>query len=271
MENIYATDFIYDGRRLSEFGFIVCSFDQSGGAKTAEKGSEVTFQLQPIGLGQRYAVTGTKYDNRLSTSFEICKDPEKFEGLDMNIKNEEFRELSRWLNRRRFLWFHAFDVCEPDVILPWFRAAFTLKRILVGGSTVGIQLDMQTDSPFGYGEEIEESFSFTAENMTNIIVDKNEEVGTTWPEAVIICNESGELKLTNEMTGCIFRVRNCTTGEIVTQYGDTKIIESRKKIRNLLLLPGSEDYVAGASNVHGGWKYTIGDDGSITMSASGGA
>ena len=265
VETIYAIDFEYDGRRLSEFDFIICSFDENGGARTAEKGTEVTFSTAPIGLGQRHAVTGTRFDTRLSTSFQICKDPEKYNEAEMYITNEEFRELSRWLNRRKFLWFHACDDCEPEIQYPWFRATFSLKRINTGPMTVGIQLDMQTDAPWGYGEEIEEHFVFTPDNMVNIIEDKNEEVGTIWPDMIITCNDDGDLTLTNELTGCVFRIRNCTKNEVVTQYGDIRIIESKKRITNLLKLPGSDDYVAGKDTAKSGHMYHIDSDGVITI------
>lgn len=266
MLTIYATDFTYDGRQLSEWGFVICNFSEGGGAKAAGKGSEITFNMVPVGLGQRYAVTGARFNARLSAGFDICKDPERFDGEEMNIRNEEFRQLSRWLNRRQFLWFRAFDVCDPGTILPWFRATFTLSKIELYGEMVGIHLDMQTDSPFGYGDEIEESFHFTPESMTQIIEDKNEDIGNTWPEIVITCKEGGDLRIVNDMTGDVFLVKNCFVGEQLVQYGDVKIIESRRKIRNLLKLPGSENYVAGNRSKHGGYTYTVDNDGVITLS-----
>ena len=184
---------------------------------------------------------------------------------EMYVTNEEFRELSRWLSRRKFLWFHAFDECEPDIILPWFHATFNLSKVQSGQRTVGIQLSMQTDSPFGYGEEIEEHFSFTIDNMVNIIEDKNDEVGIIWPEMIVTCNSDGELRLSNELTGCLFRVKNCVADEVLTQYGDTKIIEARKRVRNLIQLPGSADYKSGASSTHGGLRYNVDESGIITI------
>ena len=169
---------------------------------------------------------------------------------------------------RRFLWFHAFDECEPEAILPWFRATFTLRKITVGGMTAGIQLDMQTDAPWGYGEEIEETFVFTPEALTKVIEDKNEEVGITWPETVITCMDSGELMLMNDMTGCKFRVRNCEHGEVVRLSGDTKIIGSGYGGVNVLKLSGSEHYMDGVSGVHGGYTYTVHDGGVITLEES---
>lgn len=235
--------------------------------KSAEKGTEIAFSTAPIGLGHRYAVTGTRFDTRLSTSFQICKDPDRYAVEEMNIGSDEFREMSRWLNRRQFLWFHAFDECEPETLLPWFRATFTLRKITLGGATVGVQLDMQTDSPFGFGEEIEESVVFTEDSLTKVIEDKNDEIGITWPEMVITVRDDGDLQITNDMTGCRFRVANCTAGEIIKISGDTKIISSGFEFENLLLMPGSEDYSAGKTGTNDEWGFSVNEAGEITISA----
>ena len=153
---MYADDFEYDGKHLSDFGFMVCTLGDGGGTETNEKGSEITFHLTPSRGGRRFYSMGSEYETCLSTSFQICKNPEFYRDDEMVITSEEFRSLARWLNRREFLWFHSFDWCEPEKQLPWVRATFTLSKIDFGRETIGIELNMITDSPFGYGEEIEE-------------------------------------------------------------------------------------------------------------------
>ena len=223
---MYAYDFEYDGRHLSEFGFMVCSFDVPSGAETADKGSEITLTSEPIRNGIRNIVTGIKYDETLTTTFQICKDPTVYDSDNMEITVEEFRALSRWLNRKEYLWFHSYDWDEPDKVKPWFRATFTLSRILIAQRTYGVELEMFTDSPFGYGEEIVKKINFTNGNLTAKFADQNDEIGDTYPEMKITCGASGTLILTDDVTNCDFEVANCTSGEIITLSGDTMIIES---------------------------------------------
>lgn len=242
----------------------MCEIGSSGSVKTYG-GAEVVFSYAPIVLGYRQAITGSRYEKTLSATIQICKDPEKFSEEEMYVRPEEYREIARWLGRRQFLWFHAIDDSEPDRPQPWFRATFTVKRVDAGGRTVGIELNMNTDSPFGYGEEIEENYVFTADNLTKVIEDKNEEPGNIWPEMELVCQTDGSIVLTNKMTKCVFYMKNCVSGELISQSGDTKIIGARMQAVNLLRFPGSSDYEAGKTTEHNGLPYTVNDEGIITI------
>ena len=221
---MYAYDFEYDGKLLSDFGMIVCDFSGGSGASTGDAGSEISFNLVPAGYGKRFFVAGLQYDNCLSTTFQICRDPKCAKNEDMTISNEEFRELSRWLNRRQFLWFRSFDMCEPEKEKPWFRASFTLKRIESGRGTVGVELKMVTDAPFGYGDEEEETFTFTSGNLSGVISDRSDEIGDLFPLVQITAGQAGDITLSNSLTGCETEIKNCVSGEVITLSGDSMII-----------------------------------------------
>ena len=98
---MYASNFEYDGRLLSDLGFIVCRFDGAG-SDDVEKGSELSFELASARNGARKYAAGASYKNTLSTTFQICKDPDFYKASEMEVTNEEFRMLGRWLNRSEF-------------------------------------------------------------------------------------------------------------------------------------------------------------------------
>ena len=223
---MYAYDFEYDGKCLSEFGFIVCEFDGDGGLKSSESGSEINFITSPIQGGRRFIQGGSKYDKCLTTTFQIAKNPAFFAQDTLVISAEEFRAISRWLNRREFLWFHSFDLEEDMREEPWFRASFKLTKIEIGGRTYGIQLDMTTDAPFGYGPEVEEVFEFDANELTAEFTDMNDEIGETYPILHIVCGDSGTLTLENDRTGCACTIENCVASEELDFSGDTKIVST---------------------------------------------
>lgn len=223
---MYAYNFEYDGKLLSDFGFMICHFDSAGGAETTEKGSEIHFETAPAHSGKRNYVVGTEYDNCLQTTFQICKDPSITPEDEMVIADDEFRALSRWLNRRQFLWFHSYDWCNPEVTRPWFRASFTLSRIDLANETIGIELEMHTDSPFGYGDEIVKTFNFTSDSLSQTFYDESDEIGEMYPELVVTCNAGGTWTLANDMTDCSCEVENCTNGEVLTFGGDTMTIDT---------------------------------------------
>lgn len=223
---MYAYNFEYDGILLSDFGYIICRFDGGGGIDTAETGSEITFEKASSQSGKRWYSAGTEYKNCLSTTFQICKNPEFHSDEEMRITAEEFRTLSRWLNRREFLWFHSFDWCEPEVTRPWVRASFTLTKIDDAGETVGVELKMETDSPFGYGEEQIKTFEFTSGNLSQTFYDRSDEIGETYPELTVTCGDGGAWTLADDLTGCLCEVQNCTSGEVLHFSGDTLVLDT---------------------------------------------
>lgn len=223
---MYAYNFEYDGKLLSDFGFIVCHFDNSGGLDTVNGGSEISFETAPSHSGKRNFAVGSEYKKCLTTTFQICKDPKIYNEDEMEITAEEFRRISRWLNRREFLWFHGFDWCEPEISRPWVRASSNLSRIDLGNATVGIEVEMTTDSPFGYGDEVIKTFAFTADKLSQTFVDENDEIGETYPALNVTCNAAGTWTLADDITGCSCEVENCANGEVLHFSGDTMVIET---------------------------------------------
>ena len=223
---MYAYDFEYDGKLLSDFGMMVCSFSENNSANTTDAGSEISFNLVPVGYGKRFFVSGLQYKDCLSTAFQICKNPDYFDEDHMMITNVEFRALNRWLNRKKFLWFHSFDMCEPEKEKPWFRASFTLKRIELGRGTVGVELKMVTDAPFGYGEEQEENISFITGSMTHSLLDHSDEPGDIYPFVRIVPSQAGDITLSNALTGCSTTVKNCLSNEVITLSGDSMVVST---------------------------------------------
>ena len=230
---MYAMDFTYDGVTLSSLGYIVCTFDKSGNLDTSEAIPEISFTLSSMHSGKRQVVAGSQYDKCLTTKFQICKDPATHTYSQMAIEPSEFRALSRWLNRRQYLWFHNYDSCATVRERPWVRATFTLTRIQVDGVTYGVELDMTTDSPFGYGEERTETLSFTAGSLSKTITDQNDEIGECYPLTTITCGQAGKITLANAMTGCSTEVDNCANGEVITLSGDTMIISTSNAAHDL--------------------------------------
>ena len=240
---MYAYNFEDDGKLLSDFGFIICHFDDGGGLDTADSGSEITFETASSHSGKRYYEVGTEYKKCLSATFQICKDPRLYREDEAEISTEEFRRISRWLNRREYLWFHSFDWCDPEVSRPWVRASCTLSRIDYGHETVGIEVTLTTDSPFGYGDEIVKTLEFTSDNLTQTFVDQNDEIGDTYPELTVTCGAAGTWTLADDVTGCSCEVENCANGEVLHFSGDTMVIETESAThKNTLANDFNYDY-----------------------------
>lgn len=83
---------------------------------------------------------------------------------------------------------------------------------------------METDKPFGYGQEQSVSWTFSDSNVSKILSDISDEIGYTYPTVIITIKRNGDLSLYNELENCTTVIKNCKVGEVITLNGDTQII-----------------------------------------------
>lgn len=218
-----AIDFEYDGQRLSDYGFIICDFNGSSGADSVSVGSTLTFNTVSRFGGKLHSLTSVKYNKCLTTTFDICKNPDEYD--DMEITGDEFRDLMRWLNRKEFLQFQIHD-SNLDYETCYFDASFNIEKIKIHEVTYGLRLEMETNKPFAYGMEQKVNWNFNNVASSRILSDISDEIGNIYPSLTIICGADGDLQIHNELCGCTMEIKNCTNGEVITVDGDTQIITS---------------------------------------------
>ena len=85
---------------------------------------------------------------------------------------------------------------------------------------------MTTDAPFGYGDEKEVTLSFTAGNLTKTLTDESDEIGEIFPYMEIRPASTGNITLSNSLTGCETTVKNCVSNEVITLSGDSLIVHT---------------------------------------------
>lgn len=223
-ETLYALDFEYDGQYLSDFGFIICEFGASAGLSTVSAGSNITFNKVPHNRGKKFSLTSTQYDKCIQTSFDICKNPDIYDRNDMEITNDEYKTLVRWLNRHEFLRFQVLYNDGRDTC--YFDASFNIEKIFVSDILYGLRLSMETNRPFGYGRTITVSHTFTDIDVPLTILDVSDEIGETLPTITIKCTSDGDVKLFNELENCTTLIKNCKQGEIIVIDSQNQIISS---------------------------------------------
>ena len=223
---MYALDFEYDGRRLSDMGFIICDFNSSSGADTISAGSTITFNTISRHSGKRFGLSSTKYEDCIETSFHICKHPDTAE--DMVISDNEYRALMRWLNRREFKRFHIIDDENLLSRACYYDASFNISRIEINKKLYGLELQMITNRPFGYGDAVEQQFEITDTSEKFDVIDISDEIGYIYPDMTIVCMQDGNLKICNETLNYIMEIKNCKASEEIKIYGDAQIIISSR-------------------------------------------
>lgn len=224
---MYAIDFEYDGQYLSDYGLIICDFDYSTGMATASAGSKITFEKVSRNYGKTYSLASTRYDECVTTTFDICKNPDIYEEYeDRQISNDEYRDLMRWLNRREFLKFQVFDEDDKERDTCYFNVSFNVEKIKINEVLYGLRLTLESDKPFGYGQEQYVQWNFSDTSISKILSDMSDEVGYVYPIVRIDCSANGTLSIYNELLECTTTIKNCSVGEIITLDGNTQIITS---------------------------------------------
>ena len=253
-----ATDFIYDGQRLSELGFMICQFDEGGGFISSSAGSQLTFYKVSANCGRNYWMAGAKYDMPFETSFSICK----ANGTTFAVS--ELSYLMRWLNRTDF---HDFYIgMVPSIRTDWFvvdrdedyiatktekllnlieftdyayddihyRGTFNIDKVEHRGRIIGLNLNFTSDSPFGYGTPVTHSFNLAA-NGTETITDLSDEVGYLYPDTFsLTCSGAGNLVLTNSIENRRTAINNVTSGEIITCDNTVSKLTTNKPSHDIL-------------------------------------
>jgi len=219
-------DFEYDGQYLSDYGFIIAYVSSEGGFQTEKAGSKITFNKVPFFGGSKYKLHGTKYDETIEITFDICKNPEHF--ADMEITNDEFRDLMRWLNRREFLKFAFVGENEDDELSHFYYGSFNIEKIVTHNRLIGLHMVLTTDSPFAEGQEQYYQWTITDANQTFIFTDLNDEIGTSFPDVDIEIMRNGDFAMYNETSDTSTEINHCVMGEKIHIDGKTKIITTNK-------------------------------------------
>lgn len=221
---MYACDFEYDSQYLSDYGFIICDFGGGSDMDTISAGSKITFNTVSMHLGKVYGLTGTTYDECVTATFDICKNPEEYD--DLRITNDEYRDIMRWLNRRKFLKFQMLNEDDRNQETCYYEASFNVDKLMVNKVLYGLELTMETNKPFGYGQESSISWDIVDPNKVYILSDMSDEVGYIYPSVEITCKAEGDLVIHNETENCTMQIKNVSVGEVIHIDGKTHIIET---------------------------------------------
>lgn len=220
-----AYDFEFDGIKLSDKGFIICYFG-SKGLDTVSNGSQITFNTVSTLGGAKHKLTGVEYEDCLEATIQICKNP-CFSDT-MEISSTEFRELTKWLSRKKFL---KFKILDEDYIDLYFEASFNISRIEIDGKIYGLELEVITNRPFALKEPKLINIKNTVNNGVHSINDSSYEEGYIYPEMEIIITKSGNLTIHNAIENRSTVIKNCVAGEVITM--NYPVIQSSISTHNI--------------------------------------
>lgn len=222
-----ASDFVYNNKKLSEFGFIICSFDGKG--METYDGIEITFNSVPTLNGTKSSLVSVVYEQNLEATIQICKNP--CSGAALEIEPHEYRNLMKWLNRKKFLKLKFLDEYYLDV---YFEAAFPkISRIEIDGKLYGLELNIITNSPHAFKEPKLITINNFERDGKHSVKDSSYEEGYIYPYTEITIDESGDLSIHNDLENRNVVIKNCIKGETITMdYPIISTTESSHDIQN---------------------------------------
>lgn len=220
-----ANDFEFNNKRLSDFGFIVVSFGGKG-LETID-GAEITFNTIPVHGGSMNRLVSTQYENCLETTFQIAKCSCNTDIQE--ISSTEFREISAWLNRRKFLKFKILD--EEHIDIYYMASVASIGRIELDGHLMGLELNIITNSPHAFKEQKLITIKNLVEDGKHSINDTSYEEGYIYPHTEITVNMDGDLNIHNAIEDRDTYIANCVSGEVITM--NYPIIQSSVSSHNI--------------------------------------
>lgn len=220
-----AYDFVYAGRNLSEFGMIICNFGDKG-LDTVSDGAQITFNTISTLGGSKHELTSVEYEECLETTIQICK--HSCTGGIQEITAVEHRELTKWLNRKRFL---KFKPLSEEYIDLYFEASFNISQIKLDGKLYGLELELVTNRPFALKEPKTITIRNLEENGKYSLNDTSHEEGYIYPYVEIVILKDGNLNIHNAIEDRDTYIANVSAGEVITM--DYPVIKSSVSSHNI--------------------------------------
>ena len=229
---MYATDFEYDGKCLSDYGMMICNFNSSD-LETVSSGSDITFNtVKPTGANN-VRMYGTKYEEMYTSTFQICCNPCNNEKLYLDPL--KISSIQRWLCKEDG--YHKFKIIQDNFKDIYWNATFSCKQINLYGEIVGLELTLYTNSPYSYIAVQPILYSLQPGDSFSLN-DVSDKVGAIYPKVTITCNggngsDNHKIKLSNNLDNKFLFLSNLSQGEIITIDGENKLIFSSITRNNL--------------------------------------
>lgn len=214
-------DFIFDGEKLSDYGYMICSFD-SVGLETSTI-SEINFTEIKSPLSDISHKVATGYESNLSRTIQImkmnCDDTNNYDN-----DNKDISTLTKWLCRKDYKWFQWIKDGVVEEI--YYEVRINLKQIKLSDSSIGFELDIISNRPYGLSEE-------------KVIEIDNDIIDTATGDVICVDNSSDNLMID------------------ITLFG--KSVQNTYSGKNLL------ENIRGNVVSYGGVTFTKNSDGSVTV------
>lgn len=221
-----ATDFMFDNKKLSDFGMMLCNFDGSS-KEDISIGNKITYTTIKTPMSNRTYFINAEYEDTITSTLQICK-------IACNDDNRSFStneidSLLSWLVRKDG--FHKFKLYQQGYEDIYFNVYFSdVQAVSIGGAVYGLTLTLTADAPYGYGEDVKIDLTMEGDKRYKII-NMSSELGVTRPTIIVAeCLRNCILRLDNLTSGKFTQVLGCGKNEVITMDCVHKIISTSSNI-----------------------------------------
>lgn len=229
---VFGKDLILGEFRLSDYGMMLASFDYNGESED-ETGITISTIEEFIGDNPIPKYLGEKYSNKIKPKVTFVKDPCAF-GNNMYFSEKECRNILRTVTGiRGYQWMKIInDESEDDI---WFRSKIiNISSKRVGSNILGLILEMENDSPFGWSSETTIDLNFKADKSIRIFSNTDDLYNYIYPTVSIMCSSDGDFTINNITDNLLSEIKNVRNGEVITINSKTEVITS-SMVHDLLL------------------------------------
>lgn len=220
---MYIKDFEFDGKRLSDFGCILTSFNGASNG-SYPSGASLTYSTATTSGSDRFDLFGSKYDQPYSIQFGIIKNPCTADDQDeMYFTPREISSIQRWLCRRSR--YGKFKVDADGYRDLYWMGTFVSQQYEINGATVGFDLTFTADTPYAYQDDITVNLDFSEDEQFTLFSVSDEE-GYIIPSLKITLLSSGDLEIENDRDTKKFEIKNCHADEVITLDGTYLVLSS---------------------------------------------
>ena len=201
-------DFEYDGIRLSDMGFMTCTFDKESDVVTPSSTIELT--MVSFNNGTDNIVVKVKHNSNVEFTFQICNTNFCNDG-DSFVSSYDVSKIFQWLNRKKVLKFKPIDDNGLFTNV-YFTGTFNVSTIEFGGNIIGFELSFISNKPYAL-TDVYVRESGEAKNWTFTIEDISEDDGILYPEVKIEITKKGDLSIKNSRAKGLCNISGCVEGE----------------------------------------------------------
>ena len=185
---MFATDFLFDGQRASDFGLIICSLD--GGVETAS-GGEIEFNVVKTPNRDRFTFYDSQFNTVLEWNFTIMKNY----CYDSNYYFNQYEEsrIAKWLIKTDGYRQFQFDQEGYEDII--YNVYINVSPHQIGGKTIGFDLTVTSDCAYGFTNLITQKATINSSTFYKFMI--NSDINT-YIMPIIKINGNGNFYISND-------------------------------------------------------------------------